>query len=103
MLTGPRRLPLLALGLAAAAFAVGCSKEKQFDVAGAKSEIQRELSGRFGVKAESLKCPEDVPAGRGESFTCTGEDRKGRSFTLDVKLLNARGSFRYTKPAFENG
>lgn len=94
-------MALLAIGLAVIASMVGCGKEKQFDVGGAKAEIERELSGRFGINAESLRCPEDVTAERGESFTCSGEDRMGMGFTLEVKLLNESGSFRYTKPAFQ--
>jgi hypothetical protein len=103
MLKHNRSVAALAVAVALVPGLVACSEDMRLDVAGAETEIQKELATRFRVEPKSLTCPEEVTLEPGGTFQCEGVDRKGNDFTIDVELIGDQGKFTFTKPEFAKG
>lgn len=92
---------ILLLALAVA----GCSsgEENELDVNGAEAQITSELASRFDVAARELNCPDQVTVKAGATFGCDGEERGGKSFSIEVRLIGDSGRFTFSKPQFKGG
>jgi hypothetical protein len=77
----------------------GCaSGGKELDIASARTEIEQELSSRFDIRLKSLDCPAVVHIEDGAHFSCTGTDRSGRAYDVEVQLIGTKGGFTFSKP-----
>lgn len=89
-----RSLPLAALVAAVALSQPGCSELKKdglLDTARAEREIRRDISSEYGVKLQSVRCPDSVKAEKGRSFRCTAKARDGSRLPVKVTQVDDEG------------
>jgi hypothetical protein len=48
-----------------------------------------------GVELTSIKCPSDIKLKEGTTFECTGESDLGDEFTIEGKVTDGQGSFKW--------
>ena len=75
---------VLALGLAA------CGESK-LDTSRLESQIQKSLRERTGVPVESVICPDDVEAKKGDTFRCVATTARKDRVVLDVTQDDSEG------------
>jgi hypothetical protein len=88
-----------ALALVAAAGVAGCG-EAQLDTDRAESAIRTGITRQTGVKIDSVRCPDDVKAQRGDTFSCEAVASNGQRARVEVTQRDDEGSvsWRLVKP-----
>jgi hypothetical protein len=81
--------------LAGALLATGCA-DKQIDTKRAEVEIKRELSSDTGVTLESVRCPDEVEAKKGDVFRCVAVARDGSRVRIKVTQTDDEGGVRWS-------
>ena len=69
----------------------GCGEAK-LDTGKAESAIRAGITRQTGVKIESVRCPDDVEARRGETFRCTARASNGQRAAVEVTQRDDEGS-----------
>ena len=62
------------------------------------AEIEKNIKDEFSkddIELESVKCPADIKRKDGVTFECTGTSDLGDDFTVEVKLTDNQGSFKW--------
>jgi Domain of unknown function (DUF4333) len=88
-----RVAPALALVIAAAFVAAGCSQK--LDTGEIESGIQRDLAERTGTRIASVDCPDDVEADQGDRFRCTARAAAGERVPVEVIQEDGDGRVRW--------
>jgi hypothetical protein len=78
-----------------ALLAAGCA-EKQIDTTRAEIEIKRELSSDTGAPLESVRCPDEVEAKKGDVFRCVAVARDGSRVPIRVTQTDGDGGVRWS-------
>jgi len=81
----PTGLALAAVGLA------GCGDAK-LDTERAESAIRSGITRQTGVKIDTVRCPDDVEARRGETFRCVALASNGQRARVEVRQRDDEGS-----------
>jgi hypothetical protein len=89
---GAPRIALVAV-LALALPATGCSRV--LDSASVENEIEKQLERQLSGVNVSIECPEDIPAGRGESFECTATTNDDQKATIAVVQTDDEGTIDF--------
>ena len=79
-------LALAALGLAA------CGDAAKLDTDRAESAIRSGITRQTGVKIDTVRCPDDVEAQRGETFRCVARASNGQRARVEVQQRDDEGS-----------
>ena len=79
-------LALAALGLAA------CGDAAKLDTDRAETAIRSGITRQTGVKIDTVRCPDDVEAKRGETFRCVAQASNGQRARVEVRQRDDEGS-----------
>ena len=79
-------LALAALGLAA------CGDAAKLDTDRAETAIRSGITRQTGVKIDTVRCPDDVEARRGETFRCVALASNGQRARVEVRQRDDEGS-----------
>ena len=82
----------LALGLALAAAAVGACGQSKIDTERAEAAIRAGITRQTGVKIDSVRCPDEVEARKGETFRCLARASNGQRARVEVTQRDDEGS-----------
>ena len=74
----------------------GCAKK--IDDAKAEKFISKTITDQIGAKVKSVKCPTDLTAKKGETFTCTVTGADGSTGDTKVTEKDDQGNVRVTAP-----
>ena len=85
----------LAAVLAASIVLVGCQQVDRVDTGRAEQDIKRGLSARTGAKLNSVDCPDDVEARKGDVFRCTATASDGSKVRVKVTQVDDEGGVRW--------
>jgi hypothetical protein len=69
----------------------GCGDSK-LDTSGLEAQMQQSLAKRTGIAIKSVKCPDDVVAKKGDTFTCTATTARNERVVLNVTQDDGKGS-----------
>ena len=95
-----RRLPALAVLVAALLLAAGCGKTV-VDDAKTEATLEQELGGSVEGKIRAVDCPAGVEVEAGASFECAVALSGGREETVTLRIANEDADLEVTdlKPA----
>lgn len=83
----------LAAGLALAALGVAaCGDAAKLDTGRAETAIRSGITRQTGVKIDTVRCPDDVEAKRGETFRCVAQASNGQRARVEVRQRDDEGS-----------
>ena len=82
----------LATGLALAAVGLAACGDAKLDTDRAESAIRSGITRQTGVKIDTVRCPEDVEAQRGETFRCVARASNGQRARVEVRQRDDEGS-----------
>jgi hypothetical protein len=94
----PRILLLPALLATAALGTAGCSVsvgDKTIDAKSVEDQITKNIEAQ-GTSVDSVSCPGDQKAAKGNTFDCTVHFADGSTRTARVELVDDKGTFSYT-------
>lgn len=86
----PRAFLATALALVAAGLAA-CGDAK-LDTDRAEAAIRSGITRQTGVKIDTVRCPDDVVARRGETFRCVARASNGQRAGVEVRQRDDEGS-----------
>ena len=72
-----------------ACVATACTKS--LDTSSVVPELQQVLVKQYGLTDPSVSCPTNVKVQTGATFTCTGTDASGVTFTFTLTQKNDQG------------
>lgn len=84
-MTRTPRMPVVALLLATAAVAAGCSSTPVVDRADVEDKVSQQLEKQVGQAPDDVSCPGDLKGEVGEKMRCTltaGKDELGVTVTV---------------------
>jgi Domain of unknown function (DUF4333) len=67
----------------------GCTRS--LDTSSVVPELQRVLVKQYGLREPTVSCPSTVKVHAGATFTCTGTDASGITFTFTITQKDDRG------------
>lgn len=82
----------LSTGLALAAVGLAACGEAKLDTDRAESAIRSGITRQTGVKIDTVRCPDDVKAQRGETFRCVARASNGQRARVEVTQRDDEGS-----------
>jgi hypothetical protein len=82
----------LPTGLSLAAVALAACGDAKLDTDRAESAIRSGITRQTGVKIDTVRCPEDVEARRGETFRCVAQASNGQRARVEVRQRDDEGS-----------
>jgi hypothetical protein len=82
----------LAAGLALLAVGVAGCGESKLDTDRAEAAIRAGITRQTGVKIASVRCPDDVEVGKGETFRCLARASDGQRARVEVTQRDDEGS-----------
>lgn len=82
----------LPTGLALVAAALAACGEAKLDTARAESAIRSGITRQTGVKIDTVRCPDQVEARRGETFRCVALASNGQRARVEVTQRDDEGS-----------
>jgi len=83
---------LLPTGLALAAMGLAACGDAKLDTGRAESAIRSGITRQTGVKIDTVRCPDDVEARRGETFRCVALASNGQRARVEVRQRDDEGS-----------
>ena len=86
-----RRGPLVTGLLLAAAAAGGCGGSR-LDTDGVESAIREGITRQTGVKIDTVRCPDEVKARKGDKFSCRARASNGRWARVEVTQRDGDGA-----------
>jgi hypothetical protein len=85
------RLPAAAAGALVALSAAACGKA-ELDVERAEASLKRQITRQTGIEIDTVRCPQDVEAQRGDTFRCLAVASNGQRARVDVTQRDDEGS-----------
>jgi hypothetical protein len=82
----------LATGLALVAAGLGACGESKLDTDRAEAAIRSGITRQTGVKIDSVRCPGDVKASKGNTFRCVATATNGQRARVEVTQRDDEGS-----------
>ena len=82
----------LPTGLAVVVVGLAACGEPKLDTEKAESAIRSGITRQTGVKIDSVRCPDDVEARRGETFRCVALASNGQRARVEVRQRDDEGS-----------
>jgi hypothetical protein len=82
----------LATGLALVAAGLAACGEAKLDTGRAEAAIRSGITRQTGVKIDTVRCPDDVVARRGETFRCVARASNGQRAGVEVRQRDDEGS-----------
>ena len=82
----------LPTGLALAAVGLAACGDAKLDTDRAESAIRSGITRQTGVKIDTVRCPDDVEARRGETFRCVALASNGQRARVEVRQRDDEGS-----------
>ena len=82
----------LSTGLVLAAVGLTACGEAKLDTDRAESAIRSGIIRQTGVKIDTVRCPDDVKAQRGETFRCVARASNGQRARVEVTQRDDEGS-----------
>jgi hypothetical protein len=82
----------LATGLALVVMALGACGDAKLDTDRAEAAIRSGITRQTGVKIDSVRCPDDVQARKGETFRCVASASNGQRARVEVTQRDDEGS-----------
>jgi hypothetical protein len=73
------------------AASAGCG-ESRLDPDRVESALRSGITRQTGVKIETVRCPDEVEAREGGTFSCTARTSTGRRARVEVTQRDAQGS-----------
>jgi hypothetical protein len=86
-----RRLLAIVLVAAAAVLGAACGEAK-LDTARVEDQIGETLAKRTGVGIDSVECPGEVEAKKGDSFRCTATTEREEQIVVNVRQDDDEGA-----------
>jgi hypothetical protein len=84
--------PFLATVLALVATGLAACGEAKLDTDRAESAIRSGITRQTGVKIDTVRCPDQVEARRGETFRCVARASNGQRARVEVRQRDDEGS-----------
>jgi len=85
----------LPTGLALVVVGLSACGEAKLDTGRAESEIRSGITRQTGVKIDTVRCPDDVEARRGETFRCVALASNGQRARVEVTQRDDEGSISW--------
>jgi hypothetical protein len=82
---------VLAVGVVAAA-SLGACGQARLDTGEAESAIRAGITRQTGVKIDSVRCPDEVEARRGDTFRCVAVASNGQRARVAVTQRDDEGN-----------
>jgi hypothetical protein len=82
----------LATGLALVAAGLAACGDAKLDTDRAEAAIRSGITRQTGVKIDSVRCPDDVEARKGETFRCVASASNGQRARVEVTQRDDEGS-----------
>ena len=82
----------LATGLALVAAGLAACGDAKLDTDRAEAAIRSGITRQTGVKIDTVRCPDDVVARRGETFRCVARASNGQRAGVEVRQRDDEGS-----------
>jgi uncharacterized protein DUF4333 len=86
------RKAVLGCGLALVTWTGAACGDAQLDTDQAESAIKSGITGRTGVKIDSVRCPDEVKAEQGDTFRCVAIASNGERAQVEVTQRDDEGS-----------
>jgi Domain of unknown function (DUF4333) len=74
---------------------VGTACTKSLDTSSVVPELERVLVRQYGLTDPTVKCPGSVKVRAGATFTCTGRDTSGVTFTFTLTQKDDQGKLAW--------
>ena len=81
----------LAAGALVALSAAGCGKA-ELDVERAEAALKSRITRQTGVEIDTVRCPQDVEAQRGDTFRCVAVASNGQRARVEVTQRDDAGN-----------
>jgi hypothetical protein len=82
----------LAIVLVLAAFGLAACGESKLDTDRAEAAIRSGITRQTGLKIDTVRCPDDVKARKGETFRCVATASNGQRARVEVTQRDDEGS-----------
>ena len=82
----------LATGLALVAAGLAACGDAKLDTDRAEAAIRSGITRQTGVKIDTVRCPDEVVARRGETFRCVARASNGQRAGVEVRQRDDEGS-----------
>jgi hypothetical protein len=87
-----RRVILTAVAFSALALLPAACGSSKLDTSALESQMKQSLAKRTGITIESVACPDDVKAKRGDTFRCTATTSRQEHVVLNVIQEDGEGA-----------
>jgi Domain of unknown function (DUF4333) len=90
-----RAVVVVPAALLAAAGLAACGKTT-IDTSSAENSISENIQKQLGQKPKSVKCPSEIEAKKGGTFTCTVTAADGSKATIKATQTDDNGHFNFS-------